>query len=439
MIRCSLSAANAIQSDVRVATALMVSFVALLPAEPLYNIPIILLALLGALRILFRRVRLGSPENRFLCIAFLCIWLPMLASLPDAVNPAESVRKTLSMCLYFLAGVYVVDAYRRFRDLDWVMMITVGVCMFWALDALWQFHSGVDWFGIAYAEGTRLPGIFHTGRIGYVLASFAPFMLEVVRRMWRHWWWSPLLLLPYLMTIALAGSRSSWVALAIAIAGYVLYVLFWSESTPSPRRRRTPGRVAGALSTMVLIGVVSAYALPDSTERMWRVVSPRVESLEGLWSGDRSQVERAVTWRLSIWMTAVNMWTDHWLNGVGPRGFHYAYREHNPDEDYYLSNDGSFGAAKSPHMQLLEIATETGVIGLAGYVGLLLALCIRIRALERKSLEDVWPYALTVVVALFPFSGHLGFYGVFSAGMIWWGIALCSSAIAISARSESAE
>ena len=437
MIRGSRLQTLLFEADARVATALMVSFVALLPAEPLYNIPTILLALLGALRIVLLRVRFGSPENRFLCIAFLCIWLPMLASLPDAVNPVESVRKTLSMCLYFLAAVYVVDAYRRFRDLDWIMTGSVVVCVFWALDALWQFQTGVDWFGITYTEGARLPGVFHTGRIGYTLVSFAPFMLEVVRRLWRRWWWSPVLLVPYLMTIVLAGSRASWLALVIAVAGYVVYVVFWSNSSPSPRRRRNSGRIAAGLSAMMVIGVASTYAWPDNTERMWNAVSPRVESLEGLWSGDRSQFERAVTWRLSIWMTAVNMWSHHWLNGVGPRGFHYAYREYNPDEDYYLSNDGSFGAAKSPHMQLLEIATETGVIGLAGYVGLLLVLSMRLRSLDRKSFGDVWPYALTVIVALFPFSGHLGFYGVFSAGFIWFAIALFSSAIGICVRSES--
>ena len=51
---------------------------------------------------------------------------------------------------------------------------------------------------------------------------------------------------------------------------------------------------------MVLTGILSAYAWPGNTERMWKVVAPRVETLEGLWSGDRDQIERAVTWRLSI-------------------------------------------------------------------------------------------------------------------------------------------
>lgn len=434
MIRISGLLAIATEPNAKVASGLLLAFVALLPAEPLYNAPLIALAILGTFRLISRRVRLDSPENRFLCIAFLCMWLPMLASLPDAVNSVEAVRKTASLCLYFLAGVYVVGAYIRFRELDWIMTGTAAVCIFWSLDALWQFQTGTDWFGIPYEEGERLTGIFHTGRIGYLLASFAPFVFETVRRSWRRWWWSPVLLVPYLMTIVLSGSRTSWVALAIATVGYLLFLIRWSDRPPTSGRRWKPSGIAAVLAAMVLAGLLSAHAWPGGMERIWKAVEPRVESLTGLWSGDREQFERAVTWRLSIWMTAVNMWSNHWLNGVGPRGFHYAYGEYNPEKDYYLLYGDSHGAATSPHLQLLEIATETGVIGLLGYVALAVAFFTRLRTLKGDSFRSAYPYALTLIVALFPFSGHLGFYGVLSAGIIWWMVIVCASAFAVAPK-----
>ena len=429
-------AATALEPDVRIASALLLAFVALLPAEPLYNAPLITLAILGTIRLFSQRARLGSPENSFLCIAFLCVWLPMLASLPDAVNPVESSRKTASLCLYFLAGFYVVGAFRRFRDLDWVMTGTFAVCMFWVLDALWQFQTGANWFGIPYEEGERLTGMFYTGRIGYLLASFAPFVFETIRRSWRRWWWSPVLLAPYLMTIALSGSRTSWGALAIATAGYLLFLIRWSDRPPRSDSRWKSGGVAAVLATAVLVGLLSAYASSGGNERIWKVLEPRVESLAGLWSGDREQIERAVNLRLSIWMTAVNMWSHHWLNGVGPRGFHHAYNEYNPEKDYYLLHDGSHGAATTPHLQLLEIATETGMIGLLGYVVLAVAFFTRLRSLEAASFRSAYPYALTLIVALFPFSGHMGFYGVLSTSVIWWMVMLCASAFAVAFKAE---
>ena len=35
------------------------------------------------------------------------------------------------------------------------------------------------------------------------------------------------------------------------------------------------------------------------------------------------------------------------------------------------------------------------------------------------------------MVALFPFNGHLSFYGVFSSGLIWWMLYLNASAFVI--------
>ena len=172
---CPPVASMVLEPNARLASFLLLAFVVLLPFEPLHNAPLIALGALGLLRVVSRRVRLGSPENRFLCIAFLCIWLPMLASLPDAVNPIESIRKTASLCVYFFAGVYAAGAYVCFRDLDRIMTGVMIVCTVWCLDALYPFLSGADWSGSPYEESRWSTGLFPVpGRIGNVLVCFAP-------------------------------------------------------------------------------------------------------------------------------------------------------------------------------------------------------------------------------------------------------------------------
>lgn len=423
-----------LRADARVATGLLLAFVALLPADPLYNAPLLTLAVLGAARLASGRVRLHSPRYRFLCIAFLCIWLPMVASLPDAVNPPESFRKTASLFIYLFAGVYAVAAFRGFHELRWVMSGTAAICGIWVLDALWQFLTGTDWFGFPYAEGEQLTGMFYTGRLGGMLTLFAPLAFESIRRASQRWRWSPALLVPYFLIIALSGSRTSWGSLTIATAGYLLYLVVWVER-PSAGSTRLRWRYIFTVSASIALATaLAAFALPRAVERAWNTVQPRVESLSGLWSGDREKFERAVTFRLSIWETGLNMWSAHWLNGVGPRGFQYAYTKHNPEKDYFLLHGGNHGSARTPHLQLLEIAVETGAIGLLGYVVLATVFLTSLVRLDRASFRSVFPFALMMIVALFPFLGQLAFYGVRSAGLIWWIIIVNASAFTITPR-----
>ena len=429
MIRFFPSIAKGVpEPNAKLASVLLLAFVALLPFEALYNAPLIALGALGLLLAASRQVRLGSPENRFLCIVFLCIWLPMLGSLPDAVNAVESIRKTASFGIYFFAGVYVTAAYTRFRELDTVLAGAAAICAFWWLDAGWQFLTGSDWFGVLYRDGDRLPGPFDEyGRIGYVLASLAPLYFEVVRRMTRRWPWTPVLLAPFVLVIILSGSRASWGALVVGSIGYLLFLIRWPD-----RPHRKSKWVAGAYVAMALAAALVVLANPGHSARAWQAIEARLQPLPGLWSGDREQAEAAVSYRISIWETAVNMFSAHWLNGVGPRGFRYAYHEHSPENDYYLVRAAQDKhGPNSPHQPILEIMVETGAFGLLGYLALATLLFARLRRLELESFRSAYPYALTLMVALFPFNGHLSFYGVFSSGLIWWMICLNASAFVI--------
>lgn len=429
-----------------IATDLLLAFVLLLPFEPLYNGPPILLALFGIGRVVSGRTRLAAPENRFLGVAFLCIWLPMLASLPDAVSFDESLRKAASLCIYYFAGVYAIAACTRFRDLDRLVTGVALVCAFWCADALWQFATGRDWFGIPYPYGYlnqtnqinhQLRGPFDVhGRLGVVLAVFSPLVFEAVRRAARRWPWSPLLLLtPFFLVILLSGSRTSWAALAVAGAGYLL-LRFLVRRREGPRwsLRRSLRRAAAAVGAAVLAAVLAAYAWPPGMgDRVWKRVEQRVEPMAGLWSGDRERIELATSCRLTLWETAVRVWSGHPLNGVGPRGFRHVYEDFLPGRNYLLELCKDHRIPKSPHLLILEIAAETGALGVLGYLVLAAAFLARLRALGRDALRSVYPYVLASIMALFPLTGHLAFYAVLPTSLIWWTLIVCACAFAIAA------
>ena len=167
-----------------------------------------------------------------------------------------------------------------------------------------------------YAEGQRLPGAFSSGRIGNVLASFAPIVFEAVRRSRRRWWWSPVLLAPFLMTILLSGTRTAWVALAMATIGYLLLFARWPERPSADPRKWSPARIVATSGALVLAAALAAWTVPGLGERVWKTAEHRVEPLAGLWSGDRERIELALSLRLSIWETAA----EHVVRQLAERG-----------------------------------------------------------------------------------------------------------------------
>jgi len=432
-----------LEPDTRIATILLLLILALFPIEPLFNVPFILLAVLGFVQLATRRARLRSPEYRLLIVIFFCIWIPMLASLPDAVNRVTALAKTASVPIYFLAGIYVIGSYRRFRDFHRLWTGVAAITLFWCLDALWQFWTGTDWFGIPY-EGVRLTGPFlHTGRIGTILAALAPLFFEAIRHAGRRWWISPILLVPYLTTIVLAGTRTAWGWLALAMLGYLVFLLRCSPRPTGSRAQKTPFSPSAGLAAIALALGLAIYAWPGAADRLWKATEPRGEPLVGLWSGDREAFERAISWRLSIWETALNMWAAHWLNGVGPRGFQEAYRDYNPERDYYHeqlveSGSGHLTAVspRTAHHQLLEIASETGMIGVAGYVTLMVYFLGTLRRFEGRAFRFIYPPALTLLAALFPLNGHIGFYNLYSITLIWWIIIVSAGTFAVVFREQ---
>jgi O-antigen ligase len=134
---------------------------------------------------------------------------------------------------------------------------------------------------------------------------------------------------------------------------------------------------------------------------------------------DKQLINRALSSRLPIWETGVEMYLDNPVNGVGARGFRYAYNDYAADGDIYVDKDRGIGAYHS-HNLIIEIASETGTIGLIGF----LIFCIYFTSVwlkaEKQCRFAASPFALALFVALFPFNTHFAFYaGAWTQVMFW--------------------
>jgi len=73
---------------------------------------------------------------------------------------------------------------------------------------------------------------------------------------------------------------------------------------------------------------------------------------------------------------------------------------------------------------MLEIMTETGVIGVIGYLLFFTLILKEAMRLFRENNCDALPWIFPVIIAVFPSSMYMAFYGNYIASLIWVLVAL---------------
>ena len=389
---------------------LVASALLLLSTETLSLVPQGLMAALGLFHISRNPGAVFRDKSvRVLMLLFLCLWLPQLVSLIGAVNLERSTKIVLLYPLYLFCGIFIVRELARPGNLSRLSLALLCVVIFWCVDGLVQYASGANLLGYPYQDG-MLSGMFYPKlRLGIILAVLGPVALETSRTVNRDSLYPWLLLIPFTVVVLLSGRRSAWLMLIIGLSAYLPLVVLSLSS-------RARYIIAGTLCVAVLLVGTVYFKSPD--------INRRIVLLTGM-LGSEYQAERATSMRTPIWDTAYNMFQDNWLNGVGPRGFRYAYSNYADDDNYFV-RQGQEGQTH-PHMVFLEIAVETGVIGLAGFILFYLTV-LRYWWRGRHSLiTGAWTASL--LAATFPLNAHLAFYGSYWSGFLWLLIACMLAAV----------
>lgn len=379
--------------------------------KTLFNGPLWLIALIGLYRVVRTpQILLRDPALAGITGLFLCLWLPMIVSLPDAVNLGHSSETVLPYPHFLFAAIFMVQDLRNPANLRRLAWAAFAVVSFWCLDALLQFVTGRNLLGYPYTPG-QLSGMFYPKiRLGHVLAMLLPVYIETARRAGRGKIWPWLCAGLLLVVLLLSGKRVAWLMGGVSLLCYAIYL--YVACRPLPKK---PLVVAGALLILSFAVLVSQH----------QPLSRRLDATLGLFSGDLADVERATAHRVSLWATALRMAGDHWINGVGPRGYRYVYADYAREGDVFLR--GGRTGQTHPHIMLLEIAAETGVPGLAGFIGFWWLLLRHARNAIRSSPGSA-PWLIAAGVAWLPFNAHLAFYGSYWSSAAWWMLAAALAA-----------
>ena len=339
--------------------------------------------------------------------ARLLLWLlacyvgAALLSALDAVNPGKSWGTVAGLLRFAPLGLYACFAMRRSDKLYALYVAAAVVVALWALDAWVQALTG--WSLGGHAEAERISGIFGADnlKLGPTLAVLAPFPLWVA---WQRWGARALVAgsLVLLGPVLMAGSRAAWIC-------YALVALAFAWRAARSARQFVLASAAG-VALLLLAGALAWQTSSRFHERMQR-------TLVALQGSDQA-LDTALTGRLDIWRTSLRMIAAHPVNGVGVRGFRYAYPAYAPANDHFLTAEacGVDEGACHAHQLVLEVLTETGAIGLLLWLAGVALAWRAWRRVGAGARARAFPVSVALGVMLFPLNTHLAFYSA------WWGL-----------------
>ncbi len=380
---------------------LILSALFLFSTKALFNIPFAIMSFLGIYRLIKTPALLKTPEIRLACIIFSCLWFPMLLSLIDAENFFRSSKTVFPYIHFLFSSIFIIGELRNNETLKKTILGIFIILTFFCFDATLQFFTGENLFGYPYQPG-MLGGMFYPrNTLAHFLALFSPIYFDQIRRHKQKLWAYSCLLL-FLCVLFLGGRRSVWIMLLSSGLLYIPYLIFISKTVEWKNMLILPALIILVLTTVAL----SHTHLKD-----------RLAATSGLFSGNYEAMDESTSKRLTIWETGISIVKSHWLNGIGPRGFRYIYADYASANDHFLKQGIT---PTQPHLQVLEVAVETGVIGLAAYLffWVIVVKCARQQLIRKNTLGICW--VITVMLAILPYNAHLAFYGSYWSSALWW-------------------
>ncbi|HCG94105.1 MAG TPA: hypothetical protein DEX20_00575 [Halieaceae bacterium] len=336
-----------------------------------------------------REAILSTPGMKKAAMLFACIALPGLISLVFSVNLDRGISAVFRFAAYALAAWVVLSVKIEEGDAKRITSFLGILLVAWAIDGFVQLLTGVSLLGDPLVElgeeGAIVTGSLQLG-YGATLAILSPFFLEALRR--AGGMGVGILSLPVYAAIVMSGHQSSAVLALIGLAGWTMLAL---RNKEVGAKRQVTGFVISAIIGL-LLGVYLS------------VVTGQVSTLAEAPARYQSFLYQSQLWELS-WQAFM----DHWLTGVGMRGF----------GTYALATDASTipGLAETwhSHLTILEVISETGLVGLVGY-GLLLRWLWGYVQDERMHVAVA---GLTALLAVFPLGTAVGMYSYIGGNLIF--------------------
>ncbi len=347
-----------------------------------------------------------EPSLRQMWFWLGCLAVPALCSIFDSASVDRSARTLFRMMSFGLAAVVLIQMPPSATALK---KITIGAAVaisFFCLDGILQKLTGRNMIGNTLWTDQFSPARI-TGFLGinfaWVMMVLSPWLFEGCRLLDRrglaYWVAIPLLF----VAVILGGSRASGLWLFISVLSYATLIGFRLGFSASLK-------FLVPVFVSLLGSVVILATNPDLGDR-WLAVM-------GMLPGGAGDAGEILSLRPYLWDAAIALFLENPINGVGIRAFGVSSEALLVG---YGVADRILGAAYNwaPHLSVLEVAADLGLIGLLGYAILLTTL---VRWLINAPMAAIAP-GLTALMVLFPLGSTLPLFSARVTAVAWISIA----------------
>ncbi|MDX1555361.1 MAG: O-antigen ligase family protein, partial [Xanthomonadales bacterium] len=343
---------------------------------------------------------------------FLCVWVPMLLSSLDSLDPAKSWKQTLPSMRFLATTLAIAVWMQRPGALALFQRLACWLLLFWAADGYVQLAFGRDIFGIPMHED-RLNALFFDSYFAYgpTLAILSPVAIDHMRRHWPGFTW--LAGFAFILgAVLISGMRAAWVMMGVVMVAFMVVSM----------RGGAAGRRQALLLPLaaVLALALAMIASPLLKERL------QLSTLAA--QGTEQALDEASSYRLPIFRNAWAMYLDHPINGIGVRAMRAAYPMYaDPDDPHIVVNPDKVRAHQA-HNIVLEFMTDMGTIGLIGLIAAWSVAWRFWRSLDQSGRGRAFPYAAALLAVAFPLNSYFAFFGVYLMSITWFLVGLMLAA-----------
>lgn len=282
-----------------------------------------------------------------------------IATIATALSPVKVAAFTgwSKLTLYLLLFALSARILRSPRLRSWLITLYLHIALIVSVYGLRQWFFGAKALATwvdpesPLSETTRVYSYLGNPNLlaGYLLPAVALSLMAVFA--WRGWVPKVLALTMFFVNTAclvLTFSRGGWIGLLVSIfALLVLLMYWWSVHLPSFWRTWSLPILIGSMSLLLMLAVLFVEPVRD---RVFSIFAGREDSSNNF--------------RINVWAAVIEMIRDRPLLGIGPGNT--AFNKIYPLYQRPLYN------ALSAYSILLEVAVETGFIGLACFLWLLI-------------------------------------------------------------------